>query len=128
MHITEFISFVPRLRDTEKKFNRVNIVGEKLTSIVILTYILKPKYNVEKVVKFDLIKACHWCSYRCFNVIFAYRYGQASSTGQSLLPLGSTAKLSSLKPPQYCPEQEIPNVMSKIQQLGISVVNSKTRN
>lgn len=56
---------------------------------------------------------------------FAYRYGQASSTGQSLLPLGSTAKLSSLKPPQYCPEQEIPNVMSKIQQLGISVVNSK---
>ena len=95
------------------------------TSIVILTYILKPKYNVEKVVKFDLIKACHWCSYRCFDVIFAYRYGQASSTGQSLLPLGSTAKLSSLKPPQYCPELEIPNIMSKIQQLGISVVNSK---
>lgn len=30
MHITEFISFVPRLRDTEKKkSNRANIVGEK---------------------------------------------------------------------------------------------------
>ena len=30
MHITEFINFVPRLRDTEKKSNRANIVGEKL--------------------------------------------------------------------------------------------------
>ncbi|RCK57596.1 D-lactate dehydrogenase [cytochrome] 1, mitochondrial [Candida viswanathii] len=62
------------------------------------------------------------------TAFIGYKYGQTSvinNPPQNLFPHSSTTKLSSLSPPNYCPESEIPRVVSLIEQLGIKVVNNK---
>lgn len=62
------------------------------------------------------------------STYIGYNYGQKSiikNPPHDLFPITSTTKLNSLKSPVYCPEDEIPLVMSKISNLGIKILNSK---